>query len=236
MALGIFIIESDEGITSSNGAYINYKDNDYLITCAHTFYDKKIKQIHFIIDPMISGKTLHGRCHLKNLNNPIFHKDDTDVETYEVGVIKINKEAIQQLFINKINPSVISLDKPELRVDQNIFIVGYDTNLMNTNGFNGRIKLSVFELPYVLNSKRIVGPHPKSSRVPIDCYVLAKKSNNDLGEGFSGSILTINNDEIIGLYHTSAAPLKNGFDKLTPKGCAIFCSAKRVRETIEYIL
>lgn len=234
MSIGIFFIESDNGLSSSNGAYIKYKGGSYLITCAHTFYDKEVQKIHFIIEPLLSGKNIHGKCHLENLSPPFFHKDDTEKETYEVSVIKLSEDKIDQLTNNKILPSLLSTNVPSLNPNQNVSITGYNTHLFNDEGFQGPLKLGSIELPYVLTCQNVVGPHPKSIRSPIDCYITALKTSKDLGEGFSGSIVTMPKEEqIIGIYHTFSAPLKNGFDKLTPEGGAIFCSVKRIKEAID---
>jgi len=234
MSSGIFCVQSDKGLSTSNGHYIKYGQKEYLISCSHSFYDKGIKEINFFTDPKLENKNIVGSCHLKNLPLPLFHPNDTDTETHEIAVFQLSNEHSDILKSKNISPSEIAENTDNLSPQDILVFEGFDTNLFNDENFEGTLALNRLRLSYILFSKRITGPHPKSSRAPVNCYVAAKNKPNDLGEGFSGSkVVSSSSNKIIGIYHTSAAPLKNGFDQLTPEGCAIFCSTEKVVQTIK---
>lgn len=231
---GVFIIESDSGQTISNGVVIQSNDEIYLLTCAHTFYHRSIKNIHFFIEPLLDGTSLRGAVELPNLPKPVFHPDETDKSSFEVAIIKLNKDQKELLNSKEISPS--KLYKGEFKPDMSFHakIIGHDSNIINDEGFQGLIPVNSFDFKFILRSKEINASNSNTDIKSIDNYVFAKNKDDELGFGYSGSpVYDKESDEIVGVFHRTGNPLSNGFDKLTPNGIVVIASVNRIKETIE---
>lgn len=231
---GIFFINSVIGITTANGVVIEYNNGIYLLSCAHTFYNKSLKNISFLIEPSLSTTNLNGEVVLLDLSLPIFHPNETDKISYEVAIIKLSDNHVELLNSKNIKPSNLLSGKFNPKVGEKAKFIGYHSNIINHSGFNGAIPLNSFEYKFVLQVSELEASITNAPKKSIDNYIFAKNKESELGSGFSGSpVYDTQTNEIIGVYHASGEFLGNGFGVLVPNGYAVIASVDKIKETIE---